>query len=219
MSNLSGGGNQVFTRGCKPSAGGVAASPTSARTKSRPNWGVLPNWVASALAAVAVTVFSGACSEPALESTNASQGPGAGMAGAPAANQTAGETAGIPDAIPALVDGLDVPEETGPNIEGQNPPPVTEDTACVQKSLTSTQTTRPVDIIFVIDNSGSMDDEISEVETQINRNFANIIEDAGIDYRVVMISSYGANDGSRRGVTQLTAQNIERITGSKRLYG
>ena len=41
-------------------------------------------------------------------------------------------------------------------------------------------------------------EEISEVETQINRNFANIIEDAGIDYRVVVISQYGFNLESLR---------------------
>jgi len=45
----------------------------------------------------------------------------------------------------------------------------------------------------VIDNSGSMTDEIVEVEEQINLNFAAIIDSAvpAIDYRVVMVSAFG----------------------------
>ena len=52
---------------------------------------------------------------------------------------------------------------------------------------------KPVDIIFVIDNSGSMTDEIVEVEAQINKTFAAIIDAAvpAIDYRVIMLSRHG----------------------------
>jgi len=47
-----------------------------------------------------------------------------------------------------------------------------------------------VDIITVIDNSGSMQDEIDAVETNINVNFANILEAAGIDYRLILLSQH-----------------------------
>ncbi|HQB42424.1 MAG TPA: hypothetical protein PLV85_02420, partial [Polyangiaceae bacterium] len=39
--------------------------------------------------------------------------------------------------------------------------------ACVQQSVEATIEHRPIDIIFVIDNSGSMSAEIEEVEAQI----------------------------------------------------
>jgi hypothetical protein len=48
-----------------------------------------------------------------------------------------------------------------------------------------------VDIIFVIDNSGSMTDEIVAVQSNINGNFADIIGTSGLDYRVVMVTSHG----------------------------
>jgi hypothetical protein len=64
---------------------------------------------------------------------------------------------------------------------------------CAAHEAAANLTKRPVDIIFVIDNSGSMSGEIAEVEKQINDNFAKIIEAANIDYRVIMLASHGAN--------------------------
>jgi hypothetical protein len=64
---------------------------------------------------------------------------------------------------------------------------------CAQQEAEATLVSKPVDIIFVIDNSGSMTAEIIEVEKQINQNFANIIDAAvpAIDYRVIMVSRHG----------------------------
>ena len=75
--------------------------------------------------------------------------------------------------------------ETGSSSGGAEP--------CVQEETTATLSNKPIDIIFVIDNSGSMGGEIEEVEVQINKTFANIINDADppIDYRVIMIASWG----------------------------
>ena len=59
---------------------------------------------------------------------------------------------------------------------------------------TTTAEARPgekIDVIFVIDNSGSMDTEIAAVRSNINRNFANIIAASGVDFRVIMISQFG----------------------------
>jgi hypothetical protein len=50
---------------------------------------------------------------------------------------------------------------------------------------------RPVDITFVIDNSGSMTEEIAAVEDRINADFAKIIEESGVDYRVIMVARFG----------------------------
>ncbi len=66
--------------------------------------------------------------------------------------------------------------------------------SCAQQEAEASLINRPVDIIFVIDNSGSMAGEIEEVEEQINANFATIINNANppIDYRVVMVSDFGS---------------------------
>src|SRR5690606_35531842 len=66
--------------------------------------------------------------------------------------------------------------------------------ACVGGSTAATRIRRPVDIIFVIDNSGSMEEEIGQVEQRINEDFADIIEQSGLDYRVIMVSRYGDLD-------------------------
>ncbi len=50
---------------------------------------------------------------------------------------------------------------------------------------------RPVDIIIGIDNSSSMQGEIIAVQNRINEDFAQIIQNSGVDYRVIMVSRYG----------------------------
>jgi hypothetical protein len=70
---------------------------------------------------------------------------------------------------------------------------VTEaDAACATQSIRAEPgKRRPVDIIFVIDNSGSMTEEIAAVRRNIDHDFASIIEDSGVDYRVIMLSLFG----------------------------
>lgn len=70
-------------------------------------------------------------------------------------------------------------------------PPVTPDTACVATVAEATLTKRPVDIIFMIDNSESMANEIISVQNNINESFASIIAASGIDYRVIMLAQHG----------------------------
>lgn len=65
------------------------------------------------------------------------------------------------------------------------------DSACASVRAEASLTKKPVDIIFVIDNSGSMTDEIVAVQNNINKNFADIIGKSGIDYRVILISKHG----------------------------
>jgi hypothetical protein len=69
------------------------------------------------------------------------------------------------------------------------------DAACAVQSVEAQRgPRRPVDVIFVIDNSGSMSDEISAVRHNINTDFAAIIADSGVDYRVIMLSLYGRGE-------------------------
>lgn len=53
---------------------------------------------------------------------------------------------------------------------------------------------RPIDIIFVVDNSGSMAGEIVQIQNRIDTDFAAIMAASGIDYRVIMVSRYGDVD-------------------------
>src|ERR1041384_5394738 len=64
------------------------------------------------------------------------------------------------------------------------------DPSCATVPLTAMVTRAPVDIVVVIDNSGSMQDEIDAVEKNLNVNFANILQTSGVDYRVILISRH-----------------------------
>jgi cysteine-rich repeat protein len=63
---------------------------------------------------------------------------------------------------------------------------------CVTQSAQATLKKKPVDIIFVIDNSGSMTQEIQGVQNNINASFASIIGASGLDYRIIMFSKHGS---------------------------
>jgi hypothetical protein len=71
------------------------------------------------------------------------------------------------------------------------------DAACAASEAEATLKKKPVDIIFIIDNSGSMTGEILAVQSNINDNFANIIGMSGIDYRVIMLARHGDAAGAQ----------------------
>jgi hypothetical protein len=50
---------------------------------------------------------------------------------------------------------------------------------------------RPVDIIWVVDTSGSMSEEIAQIKANINAQFANILSASGLDYQVIMLADRG----------------------------
>lgn len=66
--------------------------------------------------------------------------------------------------------------------------PVEDAEACVEIAYEAGEANRPADIIWVIDSSESMDDEIGQVQANINA-FASLIDASGVDVRVVMIAS------------------------------
>lgn len=61
---------------------------------------------------------------------------------------------------------------------------------CAATRVDAETTVRPVDIIFAIDNSGSMDEEARLVQENMNL-FSSAIAASGIDYRVVLVTAAG----------------------------
>jgi hypothetical protein len=61
---------------------------------------------------------------------------------------------------------------------------------CGTASARAKLETEPVDIILIVDNSGSMQEELQSVENNINDNFAAILRNSGVDYRLIAISRH-----------------------------
>jgi hypothetical protein len=83
-----------------------------------------------------------------------------------------------PDGVDGLVDGQPTP--------GSASIPV----ACVIDEENAEVVASPVDIILLLDNSGSMSDELEAVEANINVNFAAILASSDVDYRMILISRH-----------------------------
>lgn len=106
-------------------------------------------------------------------------GPPAEPAPAPPANE--------PNPLPPLLD------ETPPAAVGGTPDAPTP-AACATARSEAELVREPIDIIVLLDNSLSMVDEARSVEATLNINFASLLEDSGIDYRLILISRHRAND-------------------------
>ncbi len=63
--------------------------------------------------------------------------------------------------------------------------------ACASSSVSAETAVRPVDIIWVVDSSGSMDDEAAAVQDALN-DFSAFIDAQSIDYRVILVGDAGA---------------------------
>ncbi len=107
-----------------------------------------------------------------------------------------------------LTDGEEVARGTDPtawDTDGDGVPdgdevflgtdPTVMDRACADTSAEATLVSVPVDIIVVIDSSGSMSGEIAAVERNIDVNLASVLMSAGIDYRVILIAEYRDRGG------------------------
>jgi hypothetical protein len=64
---------------------------------------------------------------------------------------------------------------------------IKEDAACATVSAEAKAQLQPADIIIAVDTSGSMDQEIQQVQANLN-NFASIITGSGIDAHVILIA-------------------------------
>ncbi len=82
--------------------------------------------------------------------------------------------------------------DTAPDIVPDTGPEVCEAITAVAEN-----TFAPVDIVWAIDTSGSMDEEIDNVETNIAA-FVDFIEASGLDYHVVMIAAQNPNISDTR---------------------
>jgi hypothetical protein len=96
------------------------------------------------------------------------------------------------DGISELPEECDLGGLNGPD-SGCSPLCKVLPSACGTQTAEAQVTIKPVDIIVVIDNSGSMSAEIAGVESNINNNFADILAASGLDYRVIMVSAFGKN--------------------------
>jgi len=68
------------------------------------------------------------------------------------------------------------------------------DASCATATAGAMLDVDPVDIIFMVDNSTSMEPAIREVEQGLN-DFADRISESGLDYRVIMLSERGTTSG------------------------
>ncbi|HVZ36974.1 MAG TPA: hypothetical protein VG963_31325, partial [Polyangiaceae bacterium] len=137
--------------------------------------------------------------------------------GAPPPLPTAGEPEG-----PVFFETPSASESTGPNggvsglVNGTDPTsdqsasmgPLDPARACATTEQAATLVKQPVDIIVILDNSGSMEDEAASVEANINVNFANVLTQSQVDYRVILISRHrvGPRDASATASTSVCVQ-------------
>lgn len=70
---------------------------------------------------------------------------------------------------------------------GTDAPPLSDDAACASTASEATVEKLPVDIIWVVDNSSSMQPAITEIKKGLNA-FAALIAAKNLDYKVIMLS-------------------------------
>ena len=66
--------------------------------------------------------------------------------------------------------------------------PIDQDEACVVEQADTVVFKDPVDIIVVVDNWASMSNELAATERNINQNFAAILEESQLDYRMIVLT-------------------------------
>ena len=136
---------------------------------------------ASMVSGVAVGLLALGCGQPTVgsddEATGGStRGPAESSSSGGAEATSAGEgTTGV--------DGTTTGDEPEPDLGVDLPP------ECVAVGVPSEVLPQPADIVFVVDNSGSMEFEAAEIQDRLNAFSSQIIA-SGIDVRVVLVSSY-----------------------------
>jgi hypothetical protein len=79
------------------------------------------------------------------------------------------------------------PGDDGTTPDAEDVPNGPDAPACASDDVAADEVVLPVDIIWVIDNSGSMDEEESRIQNNMNA-FANSIAASGTDYHVIVIA-------------------------------
>lgn len=89
----------------------------------------------------------------------------------------------------------DAPPPVEPTVDPPPPEPDCSDPPFAvpldPQIVTTTTAPSPVDIVIIVDTSGSMYEEMGGVEANINASLAQALEDAELDYRVILIAKYG----------------------------
>ncbi|HEY4105883.1 MAG TPA: hypothetical protein VGM44_18410 [Polyangiaceae bacterium] len=153
-------------------------------------------------ACVGLILFAAGCSSASAGPSAAIRPTSDGSAGSSAVGSGAGSGgSGDPGSINTGDSGGSAGSLTNPN------------DACATTSAAATLIKQPVDIILVLDNSGSMADELQAVEDNININFANILNQSGVDYRVILLSRH------RRDVRAASGESSTSICVSAPLSG
>jgi hypothetical protein len=80
----------------------------------------------------------------------------------------------------------------GINVDAGGDGSLNPDAACAAKSAKANLVSRPIDVIFLVDTSSTMAPVIAAVIANIDVNFASIIGQSGLDYRVIAISKHGS---------------------------
>ena len=75
---------------------------------------------------------------------------------------------------------------------GVSPP--SDSAACATERSEAELIREPIDIVVVLDNSLSIVDEALSVEETLNVNFASVLANSGIDYRLILLSRHRSND-------------------------
>ena len=156
-------------------------TPPSSTCRSRCGRGDI-SW--AAVAGFAAIVAAAACGGGARDDDARGGLDTSGFEGPPFFEGAAEPDAAPDDPSPAPGAGL------GGFVDGQGGGATQVPAACVRSNEQATLVKLPVDIILLLDNSGSMSDELEAVEANINRNFAEILAESGVDYRMILISRH-----------------------------
>jgi hypothetical protein len=134
--------------------------------KSRVAFGMLLGWFS------AWSVLGGCSASSGSDASGGSGNAGGGNGGSAAGGSGNGGSG-----------GLDLDSGSGGTTLGDGQ-------ACESQSQTADNKVRPVDVIFAVDTSDSMVNELQQVEAHVN-NFVNAITNVGIDVHVVLIARPG----------------------------
>lgn len=93
--------------------------------------------------------------------------------------------AGAPPPSGELPVQVGPPADAGPDADGGF-------ASCASVSSTAQREPLPVDIVWIVDNSSSMQPAVAEVQAGLNA-FAGLIENKGLDYKVIMLSLRGTS--------------------------
>lgn len=136
---------------------------------------------------------SGATTSAATGTTASAGGAGTGAAGGAGGGTASSASAGGGGAGQGGGSGGGAPD-AGPDVSfeydaGPGDGAVNADSACAAEVVSPQKL--PVDIIWVVDTSGSMTAEIAQIKANINAQFADILAASGLDYQVLMIAAKG----------------------------